>query len=130
MPIMGMHRELLPMACPRENWQEVLAKSQLIGKRQGPQDQKKPVVEPQTLKKVIGRHLNLWAKWQNQKFKTLVDSKAMRNHMSPVTIKRMGLPHRQKENPYPLITISGDPILYRNGMIYFKTEPVKIEIKR
>jgi len=36
--IVGMHRELLPMACPRENWQEVLAKSQLVGKRQDPQD--------------------------------------------------------------------------------------------
>ena len=42
----------------------------------------------------------------------------------------MGLPHRQKKNPYPLITISGDPILYRNGIIYLKTGPVKIEIKR
>jgi len=25
--------------------------------------------------------------------------------------------------------ISGDPILYRNGIIHFETEPVKIEIK-
>ena len=41
----------------------------------------------------------------------------------------MGLPHRQKENLYPLITISGDLILYGNGIIYFKTGPVKIEIK-
>jgi len=50
--------------------------------------------------------------------------------MSPVAIKRMGLPHRQKENLYPLVTISGDLILYGNNMIYFKTGPVKIEIKR
>ena len=42
----------------------------------------------------------------------------------------MKLPYRQKENLYPLITISGDPILYRNGMIHFKTRLVKIEIKR
>jgi len=41
----------------------------------------------------------------------------------------MGLPYRQKKNPYLLITISGDLILYRNGIIYFKTGPVKIEIK-
>ena len=47
------------MTCPRENQQEVLAKSQLVGKRQGPQDQKEPVVEPQTLKRVIGRYFNL-----------------------------------------------------------------------
>jgi len=42
----------------------------------------------------------------------------------------MGLPYRQKENPYPLVIISGDPILYGNSMIYFKTGPVKIEIKK
>jgi len=34
----GMHRELLPMACPRENQQEILAKSQSIEKRQDPQE--------------------------------------------------------------------------------------------
>jgi len=32
-PIVGMHRELLPMACPRENQQKVLAESQSVGKR-------------------------------------------------------------------------------------------------
>jgi len=49
--------------------------------------------------------------------------------MSPAAIKRMELPYRQKKNLYPLITISGDPILYRNDMIHLKTKPVKIEIK-
>jgi len=34
----GMHRELLPMACPRENQQEVLAESQSVRKRQGLQE--------------------------------------------------------------------------------------------
>ena len=41
----------------------------------------------------------------------------------------MGLPYRQKENPYPLITISGDLILYKNSIIHFKTGPVELEIK-
>jgi len=50
--------------------------------------------------------------------------------MSPTAIKKMGLPYRQKESPYPLVIISGDLILYRNGMIYFKTGLVKIEIKK
>jgi len=49
--------------------------------------------------------------------------------MSPVIIKRIELPHRQKENPYLLVTISGDLILYRNGIIHFKTGLVEIEIK-
>jgi len=91
---MGMHKEPLPMACLRENQQKALAKSQLIGKRQGPQDQREPVVEPQTLKKVIKRHFNLWAKWQDQKFKALIDNRATRNHILPAAIKRMGLPYR------------------------------------
>jgi len=33
MTIVGMHRKLLPMACPRENQQKVLAKSQSVRKR-------------------------------------------------------------------------------------------------
>ena len=41
----------------------------------------------------------------------------------------MGLPYRQKESLYPLITISGDLILYRNDMIHLKTGPVEIEIE-
>jgi len=53
----------------------------------------------------------------------------MRNHISPVVIKRIGLPYRQKENLYLLVTILGDPISCGNGMIYFKTGPVEIEIK-
>ena len=56
---MGMHREPLPMTCPRENQQEVLTKSQSVRKRQGPQDQREPIIKPQTLKEVIRRHLNL-----------------------------------------------------------------------
>ena len=59
-----------------------------------------------------------------------MDSGATKNHISPTAIKKMGLPHRQKQNPYPLIIISGDPISYRDGIIYFETESVKIEIKR
>jgi len=41
----------------------------------------------------------------------------------------MGLPYRQKENPYSLVTISGDPILYKDGIIHLKTGPVRIRIK-
>ena len=49
--------------------------------------------------------------------------------MSPAAIKRIGLPHRQKENLYLLVTISGDPILYGSGIIHFKTGLVIIEIE-
>ena len=50
--------------------------------------------------------------------------------MSPAAIIKIGLPHRQKESPYPLVTISGDPILYGNSIIHFETGPVEIEIKK
>jgi len=42
----------------------------------------------------------------------------------------MGLPHKQKENLYPLVTISGNPILYKDSIIYLKTGPIKVTIKR
>jgi len=45
-------------------------------------------------------------------------------------IKRLGLFYRQKRNLYPLVTISGDLILYRNGIIYFKIGLVELEIER
>jgi len=50
--------------------------------------------------------------------------------MSPIAIKKMELLYKQKESPYPLVTISGDSILYRNGIIHFKTGLVELEIKR
>jgi len=47
-----------------------------------------------------------------------------------IIIKRIGLPYRQKKSPYLLVTILGDLILYENGIIYFKTGPVELEIER
>jgi len=38
MPIMGMHKELLPIAYLKENQQEVLTESQSVGKRQSLQE--------------------------------------------------------------------------------------------
>ena len=49
--------------------------------------------------------------------------------MSLKVIKRLGLSYRQKRNLYPLMTISGDPILYRDKVIYFKTGPIEVEIE-
>ena len=49
--------------------------------------------------------------------------------MSLKAIERLGLSYRQKRDLYPLVTISGDLILYRDGMIYFKTGLVELEIK-
>ena len=41
----------------------------------------------------------------------------------------MGLFYKQKKNPYSLVIISGDLILYKNNIIHFKTGPIKVIIK-
>ena len=50
--------------------------------------------------------------------------------MSPKIAKKLGIPYRQKERPYLLITILEDLISYKNSIIYIKTEPVELRIKK
>jgi len=45
-------------------------------------------------------------------------------------IKRLGLLYKQKEDLYPLVTISGDPIVYRDRIIHFETGPMELELER
>ena len=58
-----------------------------------------------------------------------MDSKVIRNYILLIVVKRIGLLYRDKENLYPLITISGDLILYRDSIIWMETGLVKVEIK-
>jgi len=58
-----------------------------------------------------------------------VDSKVIRNYVLLVVVKRMGLPYKDKENLYLLITILGDLIIYRDKIIWMETRPVKVEIE-
>jgi len=58
-----------------------------------------------------------------------VDSRATRNYILPIVVKRLRLPYRQKENPYPLVTILGDPISYRDSIIRLETGPVEVKIE-
>jgi len=44
-------------------------------------------------------------------------------------VERIGLPYKQKEHLYPLITILGDQIAYRGGIINLKIGPIQITIK-
>ncbi len=46
-----------------------------------------------------------------------MDSRVIKNHISPLAVKRIGLLYKDKENLYPLVTILGDPILYRDNII-------------
>ena len=49
--------------------------------------------------------------------------------MSLKTVKRLKIPYRQKEYPYPLITILEDPISYKNGVIHIEIKLVELKIK-
>ena len=53
-----------------------------------------------------------------------MDSRAIRNHILPTAVKRIGLLYRQREHPYLLLTILGDLIAYRGGIINLKTGPI------
>jgi hypothetical protein len=53
-----------------------------------------------------------------------MDSKVIRNHITPKVIEWLGLPHRQKLEPYTLVTISGDLVLYKDKIINLETGPV------
>jgi len=44
-------------------------------------------------------------------------------------VKWLKLPYRQKEDLYSLVMISGDLIIYKNGIIYFKIRLVKIKLE-
>jgi hypothetical protein len=53
-----------------------------------------------------------------------MDSKIIRNHITPKVVKWLGLLYRQKLEPYTLVTILGDPVLYKDGIINIETGPV------
>ena len=47
----------------------------------------------------------------------MVDSGVIRNHIAPKVVERLGLLYRQKLELYALVTISGDPVPYKDGII-------------
>jgi hypothetical protein len=60
----------------------------------------------------------------------MVDSKVIRNHIAPKVVKRLGLLYRQKLKPYALVTILGDLVLYKDGIINLEIGLVQVNIKR
>ena len=58
-----------------------------------------------------------------------MDSKVIKNHITPKIVERLGLLYRQKLKPYTLVTILGDLVLYRDGIINLKTGLVEVSIK-
>ena len=104
-------------------------KRSTVKKKSGLQDLREPVNKPQTLKKTISKHLDLRIKWYNKQFKTIIDSGVTRNHIIPQIAEQLGILYREKEHLYPLITILGEPVLYRDGIINLKTGPIQVNIK-
>jgi hypothetical protein len=51
----------------------------------------------------------------------MVNSRVIRNHIAPKVVEWLGLLYRQKLELYTLVTISGDPVLYRDGIINLET---------
>ena len=41
----------------------------------------------------------------------------------------MGILYKKKKHLYPLITILGKPVLYKNGIINLETKPIQVNIK-
>ena len=58
-----------------------------------------------------------------------MDSRTTRNYILLIIVKRLGIPCKLKKNLYLLITILGDPIFYKNGVIYIEIEPLELKIK-
>jgi hypothetical protein len=59
-----------------------------------------------------------------------VDSGVIKNYIAPKVVKWLGLLYRQKLEPYALVIILGDPVLYKNGIINLEIGPVQVNIKR
>ena len=53
----------------------------------------------------------------------------MRNYILLKIVERLEILYRLKKNLYLLVIISGDPIFYKNGVIYIKTKLLKLRIK-
>jgi hypothetical protein len=60
----------------------------------------------------------------------MVDSKIIKNHITPKVVKWLGMLYRQKLKPYTLVTILKDPVPYKDKIIHLETELVQVSVKR
>jgi hypothetical protein len=51
----------------------------------------------------------------------MVDSKVIRNYITPKVVEWLGLLYRQKLKLYTLVTILGDLVLYKDKIINIET---------
>ena len=62
-------------------------------------------------------------------FNIIVNSRAIRNYIILKIVKQLGIPYKKKKKPYLLVTISGEPVLYKDSIINLETELIQIDIK-
>ena len=60
----------------------------------------------------------------------MVDNRVTKNHISPKTVKQLKMSYKQKEDLYPLVTISKDPIIYGDEIIHLKMGLVELELEK
>ena len=58
-----------------------------------------------------------------------MDSKAIKNYILLIIAEKLKIFCKLKKNLYPLVTISENPIFYKNGVICIKTKPLELKIK-
>ena len=59
-----------------------------------------------------------------------MDSRVIKNYILLIIVKKLKIFYKLKESLYPLITILGDLIFYKNRVIHIKTELLKLKIKK
>ena len=50
----------------------------------------------------------------------MVDSRVIKNHIILKVVERLGILYREKEKPYLSVTILGELVLYKDGIINLK----------
>jgi hypothetical protein len=59
-----------------------------------------------------------------------MDNRVIRNHITPKIVEWLGLLYKQKLELYTLVTILGEPVLYKDKIINLKIGLVQVSIKK
>ena len=102
----------------------------IVRKRLGLYDIRELINKLQTFKGTISKYLDLRVKWQTKQFNIIVDSGVIRNHIILKVVEWLGILYREKKKPYLLVTILGEPVLYKDGIINLEIGLIQINIKK
>ena len=53
-----------------------------------------------------------------------MDSRVIRNYITPKTVKWLKILYKEKEHLYLLVIILGEPVLYKDSIINLETGPI------